>query len=315
MNRSSPVKAGWADGSRAARADGHAASETRDGPALGPGVQVGHRRGRRATTPDAREDRGCLVGLQRELGRPDLEQVARGAQAGERQPRSCARGHHHAPGLGEPVDDVGEHVEAAGAGDRVDVVEQERARSVARRRAATRPATVTTPRSGPIGAAERSVSSADGVVVDLRAGVPRGRARPAVGPLREHRRLAVARPGDERDHPGGRDVDGVEQAVRGDQPRPRCGRGPVRAPSARRVVDSCSTADESGPNGTFPHAGPRYRPESAPSINPLGSARTRSVSRVAAPRSMCGTSSVSSPQAIRRGASCDSTVAAWSRSK
>ena len=160
-----------------------------------------------------------LVGIEGQLGDAELQQVARGAQARDRQAGPGPGRDADPPRVGQPVDDVGQHVEARRRGDHVHAVDEQGARRVGVE-GLHEARDGDDARSCAGGAPERG-QQRGGVVVGVGARVPHRRARQPVRPLAQDRRLAVPGPGDDGDDACGRRHECVDQPTAGDQPDPR----------------------------------------------------------------------------------------------
>ena len=189
--------------------------EQADGPSLGAlddlGGVVGAERDLRLG-----EDLAGARGIDREVGRGDLERVSRGAEAGQVRLLAAARRHH----LGSARDageDHAEHVVARGRADLVEVVEHEHERRGGGpecgreqgRRATQRGDAVTADVDGEVVHARRDArigrrqegEQRRGIVVEAVERHPRDRTFLRVGPLGQEGRLAVPRRRRHADHP------------------------------------------------------------------------------------------------------------------
>jgi hypothetical protein len=167
--------------------------------------------------PRARQQRARFVVGHRQVGDADLAQFAVRTQARQGQRRIVAGGERELRGAWEVLGERGDDVEAVGVLYQFDVVEAQcdgflhcshragEARRHRRRQAHTarpgRPQPVDIDRLDAVERRRRVSEQTLGIVVALVEGHPRDARRRTRSPLREHRRLAVARWRDDRDDP------------------------------------------------------------------------------------------------------------------
>ena len=164
-------------------------------PALGPVIQLGDGACVDVHTCVA-DDNGCLAVRHGEIVPAELEERPLRAQPGQAQPRRAAPREHERRSGGQVGDEGRHRLDAGSRAEQVDVVQDEHDRTEGGERSRQRAAAPAARQvEGPGEARRQSVR----VVVALIECEPRKRTLVPHRPLREQRRLAVARRGHEHD--------------------------------------------------------------------------------------------------------------------